>query len=642
MGKWIIETEYIAALLIAVIYVYTYLDRKVSLPRNIQFRRVVLIAFLSVLSSILSVYFIVHAKEFPLFLNHIVQIVFFTFTSVSAMGIFCYTVIIIYDNLNRQPERDIVLKAYYIITFVFVVLVFLNPWLKTFYYFDNDYNYIRGDYSYMSYFLYLVYIGLLSAVCMYLKDAIDSTFKRMALIGIPTSFFLVLMQYLNPDAIYFGTAVAFALLIVFITLQQSQMNVDILTGVGKRAVFTYTVQQLVLQKISFRIIIIGVDEVKTVNSRYGSNVGDRLFKKITSSLLELLKTSMVYRIRSTSFALIVLEEDEEKYREFLEKIITLFTNDWDLVEYQISMSYKTVDLFHESGKETFSELMDNFENMVELSKMLKGENYIQFNDSMKEASKRKEFIVELVRFSIRAKRFKIVFQPIYNCNANDFLGCEVLLRLNDYSGKAISPSEFIEVAEQYNLISDVGWIVIEKVCQFLVKNQTFDKYITINIAPQHFLKNDFLHRFFEMLDTYQINYHQIKLEITERFLLWDFDLTMSYLRALNRRGIGVLLDDFGSGYSNMFMINKFCLECIKFDGSLITDVVSSEKTQIILKAFIDGIRQSGSKVLIEGVETEEQAQLLKSMGVDYIQGYYYARPLKEDDLLKFLKKTSVS
>ena len=234
--------------------------------------------------------------------------------------------------------------------------------------------------------------------------------------------------------------------------------------------------------------------------------------------------------------------------------------------------------------------------------------------------------------ALREDLFFLNIQPVYDVLHQRFTGGEVLLRLNEDNGLPISPGEFIPIAIESGIATKLGLMVMEKVCQFLQKNQRIDfGWLSINISSQQDEFDETVHHLEMLLEHYGVDPGRIKLEITEMVLLEDLERAHKTMDELNKRGIGVYLDDFGTGYSNLVNVMTLPFECVKIDKGFIRNIISTPKSYGLLQTVVSGLKSMNVIALAEGVENEEQDDIVRELGIDRIQGYYYAKPMPVDE-----------
>ena len=216
---------------------------------------------------------------------------------------------------------------------------------------------------------------------------------------------------------------------------------------------------------------------------------------------------------------------------------------------------------------------------------------------------------------------------------------ESLLRLRDEDGSMISPAEFIPIAEEVGLIDQIGWIVLDKVCAFMSMHTEIDiQTVSVNMSMQQFMGEGFAERVESCLKKYRLSPDRIRIEITERMISENPQQTRDTLRELTEKGILFYLDDFGMGYSNFAGVLSLPIETIKLDMTLVHGAFESKRKYLVLESLVMMMKGAGYSVVAEGIETEEQAEVLKKFGADRLQGFYYHKPMSEDEILKLFRK----
>ena len=246
--------------------------------------------------------------------------------------------------------------------------------------------------------------------------------------------------------------------------------------------------------------------------------------------------------------------------------------------------------------------------------------------------------------------FEVYYQPVYRMQGMSIYSAEALLRLKDSKIGNIMPDEFIPIAEQNGLIDSLGDFVLEEVCIFLssgIPTEMGLECISINLSVLQCLQPDFVKRVMAITKKYEVDSKYINFEITESAAASDYDVLSDVLRELRKCGFLFSLDDYGIGYSNVRSIFSLDFDVIKIDKSILWEVhMENEKGpnngQIILENSVRMLREMQLKILVEGVETAEQLELLEQLEVDYLQGFYFSRPVSKNELLGILRVTELA
>jgi EAL domain-containing protein (putative c-di-GMP-specific phosphodiesterase class I) len=233
------------------------------------------------------------------------------------------------------------------------------------------------------------------------------------------------------------------------------------------------------------------------------------------------------------------------------------------------------------------------------------------------------------------------YQPIYNISEGKFSSMEALVRIKDENGKLIMPGDFIEYAEKNGMILTLGEMVFRKVCEFVRQSKIEDygiEYIEVNLSVVQCMQDDLAKDFKNIMAEYGIPPHRINLEITETAAIntrYTLEKNMDDLIAY---GTSFSLDDYGSGYSNLTYMVGMPLKIIKIDRSITIAYDSSEKARVATEYTVDMVHRLGMEIVVEGIETEEQYLNFKKLGVEYIQGYYFSKPLPKERVLNYVRE----
>ena len=235
----------------------------------------------------------------------------------------------------------------------------------------------------------------------------------------------------------------------------------------------------------------------------------------------------------------------------------------------------------------------------------------------------------------------VYFQPIYSTRKYQFVSAEALVRIHDAEGKIISPAVFIEVAEKTGLIVKLGEMVFEKVCRFIREEKPSQygiEYIEVNLSVIQCGYEYLAENFIRTMKKYDILPGCINLEITETASLKEKRTLLRNMKELREYGVSFSLDDFGTGRSNLNYIVDMPVDIVKFDKDMIQSYFSSDKAKYVMDAAMHMIHGMELQIVSEGIETEEQYVTMEKLGISFIQGYYFSKPLPEKEFLKFIRQ----
>lgn len=266
------------------------------------------------------------------------------------------------------------------------------------------------------------------------------------------------------------------------------------------------------------------------------------------------------------------------------------------------------------------------------------ETYVIYSDSFRKVASQEE--VKEILEALENEEFVVYYQAKYNLNLKQFTSSEALVRWNSKKHGLLPPSKFIPTAEIAGLIHEIDTFVFKKVCEDLNEAKRKGRRIlpvSVNFSLYEFFSSKFLDVILELLDSYKIDPQLIQIEITEGTSQANQFLSVSIIKKLQEKGIKILMDDFGVGFSNIGNLRNIPWDVIKLDKGLIDNITVDPKSAQIVKFLIQLCKANGMEVVAEGVDDAEQVEMLKKFRCDTIQGYYFSKPLPKSDYEKLLK-----
>ena len=416
-----------------------------------------------------------------------------------------------------------------------------------------------------------------------------------------------------------------------------QAHNDFLTGLYNRMKCEVDLRKVIrrTEKAGLKgaVLFIDLDDFKHINDGLGHQYGDILLQQIAAGLTGIPGIrGHCYRMGGDEFIIIIGPELYDELGKMVANIKTLFNKPWYLMEteYFCTMSM---------GIAVFP---DNSVDVHEITRMAdvamyeakrSGKNGYTYYSSEVENSTAKRLDIEnnmRQAVSTGIEEFVVFYQPVVDVNTQMCTSCEALVRWDSKALGFMGPGEFIPLAEYLGLITSIGDYVLEEACRrckLWNDNGYPDFYINVNLSVVQLLQKNVVENIKRILDKTGVNPKNIVLEITESFAINDMQRVMDIITGLKKLGPRIALDDFGTGYSSLNYIKQLPLDIIKVDKTFIDDIVEDDYAQAFIKLIVDLSKTIGTKIVVEGVEHKEQFELLKSLGVDYIQGYYFGKPV---------------
>ena len=627
-----IVPEYISCVLLALIGVYMLFDKKSRSQKETIFQISLVFAIIANINNIFSIYTMENAARMPVLLNVTLNTFYYFAVAVLTTMVSITTYATMFEGRYDEPrlKTAIVISLSYF--FIEVALVLANLATGWIFYFDEGKIYHAGPLN-AGGVLFLI-IAILNVVLFGIleRKRVKKSFRLIFFVLPTIAAILGLVQYFFPSTVLTGTIIGFSLLTLFIAGQQQRARVDALTELSNREAFFNDISRLCQKKTSYSIIIIGLKNFKQVNGILGQRAGDALLYSVGTYLSQLESRATAYRTSGVQFTLVVKEMDPIAYEAMFQSIIKRFSEPWKTDACCAELRAVFADIHYPEHAAGVDEVIASLEYATRLAKEDPNGKPVRFSTQLKNKFERRNYVISQMEKALQQDTFFLNIQPVYDIKQQRFTGGEVLLRLNEDNGMPISPGEFIPIAIETGIATKLGLMVMEKACRFLQANQDIDiGWLSINISSQQDEFDVTVHHLEMLLEQYGVAPERIKLEITEMVLLEDLERAHVTMDELNRRGIGVYLDDFGTGYSNLVNVMTLPFECVKIDKGFIRNVATHPKSLVLLQTIVQGLRSMNVIALAEGVETEEQDNIVRELGIDRIQGYYYARPMATEE-----------
>lgn len=268
-----------------------------------------------------------------------------------------------------------------------------------------------------------------------------------------------------------------------------------------------------------------------------------------------------------------------------------------------------------------------------------------YDDEMQKQRELENEIVNDMKEAMEQKQFKVYFQPKYSIKSHEITGAEALVRWERDNGTVLSPNAFIPVYENNGKIIELDFYVFETVVEFIAENLKAGREqvpISINASSLHASDPQTINTYINILKKYNVDPTMVEIELTETAVVSEYESVRKLFDSFQLHGIKTAMDDFGSGYSVLNTIVDIPVDVIKIDRGFITSCLETDRGIYFLKHLIDMIRNLGYQIICEGVETDEQIEILRQIGCDEIQGYWYSKPLKMEDYKELLQTEKIS
>lgn len=391
------------------------------------------------------------------------------------------------------------------------------------------------------------------------------------------------------------------------------------------------------------VILVNIEEFRTINVAYGYQGGDDILKESASRLRELSdQHHQLFRWEGDRFIFLV---DDVKRRDelmkFNQRIIHQFNDSFTIEDIKKNIRVR-LSMVKLTRKISLSQAIQKA--LITLAYgPSQDSNIVEFDDNIAQAMKRELTIVDELQDIIdgnQPQRLFMVFQPIFDTHTQMVTSVEALARFNSFTLGSVNPNEFIEIAEKHHLIYELGKIIFKQSLDFVAQLKSMGNdsiRVAVNVSGIQLVHDHFVDDVLTILEELGLNGYHCEIEITESVLMQDLQRVNGILEQLQSHGIVVSIDDFGTGYSSFFTLSELNVNILKINRSFIRQIYHAENDQkIIAREIIQMAHKLGLKIVAEEVEYEKEYLYLVLNRCDYIQGYFYSRPLMPEQCIDFL------
>lgn len=462
-----------------------------------------------------------------------------------------------------------------------------------------------------------------------------------------------ILQLFLPQILFSSVSISTMLLVLVISLGNPSEHVDKESGAFNYEALRLVISDRLNKAKPFYIVNIDMEEISKLRRQFGDQAVIFVLNEIRTFIAKQFNQN-IYKLNNHSFTVIFDERNQDKMDTCLRILEDRFHEKWNLNETTKIHINAHVDYvrfpqdtpFLKKGAQTSTSQLLEF---VELCHTFSddAEFVHRVDTKLLQKRDRQDLILKLLQNAIKSDGIEMYYQPIYCIAEKKFTNCEALVRLKDSTTLGfVSPEEFIPVAERNFLIMPLSNCIFEKVFEFVSRKNLSKKglkHVEVNLSAIESVDLGFPNLMKDLLEKHGLEPSIINLEITESIAVSSGRKLKRNMDDLINYGCTFSMDDFGTGYSNLSQITRADFSIIKIDKSLLWPIFEKknpnrENSKILLENMVSMILQMGLKIVVEGVETKEQFDYLESLGVTYIQGYYFSKPIESEEYLRFLEK----
>ena len=424
-------------------------------------------------------------------------------------------------------------------------------------------------------------------------------------------------------------------------------RIDPLTKIPNRMQFQHLLQRGIARARRsgkpLCLFYVDIDHFKEINDTFGHLAGDTTLETVAERLIATLpKDSIIGRLAGDEFAVIIhglSSRDEEETASLAQRILDRLADPFFVQGHEVFMTASMGIAYYPKDAPNVIDLIRNADAALYSAKKSGGNVFSVYTPAMNEASVERLMTKSKLKRAFERDELLVHYQPKYNLETGEVFGAEALVRWELPERGLILPSDFIPIAEETNLIIEIGEWVLDKVCEdfrFWQRSVGSPGRVSVNLSLKQLRQLNFIKRISSILRGHEVSPTSLELEITETTLMENPERTVKLLDQLYGLGLHLAIDDFGTGYSSLSALQQFPISTLKIDKSFVRDIITNPDDATIVDTIIQMGRNLHMDVVAEGVEDELQLGFLQKLGCTYAQGLLFGDPMSADNYLELL------
>lgn len=619
-------------LVVLLVILYFYIRRKkINLNTGKAFFRLFCITLVSILFDILSIILLTRHELVPELLIDIVCKSYLVTMVLTTFATLHYVCVDIY-NESRYYHRFFLGTG--VIALIGVLLVICFPIGKVWETPDQVYTYGPGVVT--TYLVALVFLVMVVWFLTFRKKQMDIRRWDVTRVWMTLWLSAAIVQFFNNELLLVGFASAIGLIIIYLKLENPELIFDKATGLFNQEAMLLYVDQLHRRGKGYAVLemILPHSFSKQISGNQDELTVDKEIKQY------LFTIENAYVFLNDEDEIILIFEDMVIAQKTFANLKNRFEFGWGK-DGNVYVNPEWVYVQNGSIIKRVEDVLPFLRYIRQNVKKLLVEDTVYVDEKILHDMHEERRVEQLLKDAISNDKVEVFYQPIYSTEKQRFSSAEALVRIRDEEGKIVPPGVFIHIAEKNGMIMKLGEIVFEKVCRFLRdhKPERYGlDYIEVNLSVVQCAYEHLADNFMYIMKKYQVLPQQINLEITESASVSEQKILQENMKKLMDYGVKFSLDDFGTGQSNLNYIVDMPVDIVKFDRNMIVSYFENGKAKYVMDAAMHMIHGMELQIVSEGIETKEQFDTMKDLGISYIQGYYFSKPLPESEFLQFISE----
>ena len=618
----------IPSLIVLSVYVLLFFSyKRIPIKLNKTFLALLILEMMTILVNIYASKSLEEAAEHSLLFLKAINVTFFILFLLRGFLFFIFTCAIFKIKISSMKELIVISMAIFFVSEMFVLANFFYPTIFS----VTNGRYIRTEY-YNTIYICTVYLSIISIFISLMNKSkvserdfiISIIFNTILLIG-----YILRIKFSN--YLIMDTFCILAIIIIYQGFENQYRFLDERTTLFNRTALQSLLSEMTDVKPPF-ILGFVIQNYTELREIYTGSQMDKTIMKISNHLTKTYPELYSFYIRDGRF--ILVGKNIKNGVKIRKEISDRFSKSWDIEEnVTIFLDVGFIKVSQHLEIKDSDMLINVIINAMHSIEQIGSTNVMISEETIKKSEQTTE-IKRAVEHAVENNAVELFLQPLIDVNTFKVVGAEALARIRDSNNEIIPPGLFIPIAEQNGRIDLMGEQIFEKTCLF-IQNHDITKmglsWINVNLSPIQFLHKDLNERFSRILSKYDVPVHMIHLEITEESMI-DYALLQKQIHIMKHSGFQFVLDDYGSGYSNVTRLKKCPFINVKLDMEIVWDYFKTKDK--ILPTLVETFKQMNFSVTAEGIESIEMAEALKEIGCDYLQGFYFSKPIPAEEFAK--------
>ena len=624
---WSYSFEVPILMILGIILLFYFSRPRLPLRRNRVFLQIIIAETLTIIINVLATKACNEFDDYPLLWVDIINMLYFIAFFSRSYVFYLFSVSVLRISLEKKWVFSLLIKLPLIVGIAMAMhsMLYGDSGTKTFIYYVDAGGYHSGSMYYLVYFIGFFYL-LMSFLCSYLFR--NSLGRRREKYGMFSYNVLLLaglvIRICMPKYLIMDTFVFMAILVVFLAFINPEYFLDL-----RAVAFNVVAMREHLEENKENICLIPhgvvVRNYQEMRDIYGSAQIEEGLALIGKYLKQTFENSIVFYCRNGRFA--VLASPKTDFESKRKAITERFGRPWKSMNAELYLTVGFAEFDTVIGKHSSETFLNTMMRALEIVGTADGGELTRFGEEELVKTEKEKSIRQCIEAAIEKDGFELYLQPIVNAVTGKVTGAEALARIKDRDGKIIPPGLFIPVAEGSGRINALGEIVFDRTCKFISENgleKMGIEWINVNLSPAQFIRTDLAERYAAIAEKYGIDPGSVHLEITEGAMIDDAFL-QKQIGAMTEKGFKFVLDDYGTGYSNLARLKKCPFINVKLDMSIVWDFC--KEPDAILPNMIAAFKHMGFCITAEGIEDADMVRAMKDIGCDLLQGYHYSKPI---------------